>query len=85
MNADTHFSLTNSWLCLDCEEVSQNSRTCPACAHGSMMSLAGALNRTTADQRDLDWRRSASEDTPFSAFESAADGDWNDYQRGVRA
>lgn len=42
-----HFPLSAAFLCSDCHELGNNSRQCPACASGSIMSLANILNRET--------------------------------------
>ena len=43
-----HFPLEAAYLCQDCNSVGNNSRNCPACASGVLMSLAGVLDREPA-------------------------------------
>lgn len=48
-----YFPLEYAYLCQDCNSVSKNSRSCPACASTVLMNLAGVLNRdVTAVQEE---------------------------------
>lgn len=39
-----HFPLDQAYLCVDCKQVGNNSRVCPACASESLMGLAAVLD-----------------------------------------
>jgi hypothetical protein len=43
-----HIPLKAAYLCQDCNSVGNNSSCCPACASGSLLSLAGVLDREMA-------------------------------------
>jgi hypothetical protein len=40
-----HMPLSNAYLCGDCNCVGNCAEQCPACASGSLMCLAGVLDR----------------------------------------
>ena len=39
--------LDRAYLCADCSMVGDDSRTCPACAGGSLLALSRVLERDT--------------------------------------
>jgi hypothetical protein len=41
----TFFSLETAALCVDCDAIGNSLTSCPRCASGSVMALAGVLNR----------------------------------------
>lgn len=41
----TYIPLSGAWLCLDCSCVGNNSRECPNCLSGSLLSLARVMDR----------------------------------------
>lgn len=43
-------SLSESWLCVDCEAVSSNSRNCAKCQSGALLNLASILNRKSVSR-----------------------------------
>jgi hypothetical protein len=45
LNLMQHMPLTSAFLCADCHCVGNCSSHCPACASGSLIGLAGVLNR----------------------------------------
>lgn len=47
-------SLSESWLCVDCDTVSSNSRNCAKCQSGSLLNLASILNRKTVSREAME-------------------------------
>lgn len=45
LQAMQYFPVSRAYLCEDCHCVSNCSEYCPACASGSLMGLAGVLQR----------------------------------------
>lgn len=46
MHHEPHYiPLASAYLCTDCNNVSNCSRSCPACASEALMGLSGILNR----------------------------------------
>ena len=54
MNTDLaklqHFALSDAWLCLDCQHVSDGRGVCPACGSASMLMLVKVLDRLTKEE-----------------------------------
>ena len=40
-----HIPLSSAYLCLDCNAVGNQSRSCPACASEALIGLAAVLER----------------------------------------
>ncbi len=47
-------SLSESWLCVDCETVAGNSRNCAKCQSGSLLNLGKVLNRKTVSREAME-------------------------------
>jgi hypothetical protein len=50
MNLMQHMPLTCAYLCADCHCVGNCASYCPACASGSLIGLAGVLNREETEE-----------------------------------
>lgn len=46
-----YIPLASAYLCTDCNNVSNCSRQCPACASEALMGLSGILNREVEEIR----------------------------------
>ena len=43
-------SLSESYLCADCESIGSNSRNCAKCQSGALLNLASVLNRKSVSR-----------------------------------
>lgn len=48
-----HMPLERAYLCEDCHHVGNCSESCPSCASGALLNLAGILNREEVPEIEI--------------------------------